>query len=477
MEDRKYKLIREGFLSRWPVSHWGKKHLPVYRVKALRNIPKHGVNKGDLGGYVTNPLTLPHDDSSWIADEAQVFGNVFLKDDAYISGKAKVTCDSEKSVIKIEGKVRIFEEAQILLKDSPEGNPKNTIISGEVLICGNAKIRNLGYAIGRNIIIGGSADLEEVESIQGSAQISGNALLGKGVEIIGAIDKKTAISGSVALRAGSKVVNSVLNGEFTLDTGAVLSDVWIDDRGIVVNGEKVTYDAVTGLIPNAVIKVKNRSKRAITDADIKNLLKHLTDGVMDQEKALTAMEEYNKEKVVLADTKRALALEQNPELSQNRAIIDDAMLLLAEINDKNKAYETDIVKMIKYPVMVDKGYETTAEFHMALNRANRMSLNPAHPAFVDTVNAAEKAFLTAESYALKIASTGYTEVENKKVSKAKDLLAIASDEASSENEKTVAFQQAFKQLEGVIAVPEIAVETFRVKIGLKEIETLERKGS
>lgn len=47
---------------------------------------------------------------------------------------------------------------------------------------------------------------------------------------------------------------------------------------------------------------------------------------------------------------------------------------------------------------------------------------------------------------------------------------MAQHEGSNEHEKKVAFIQGFKQLEGIITVPEEAKDAFRVLVGLKEIE-------
>jgi hypothetical protein len=43
------------------------------------------------------------------------------------------------------------------------------------------------------------------------------------------------------------------------------------------------------------------------------------------------------------------------------------------------------------------------------------------------------------------------------------------DDAASENEKQVAFKQGLKQLEGIILVPENAIETFRVSAGIAQL--------
>jgi hypothetical protein len=44
------------------------------------------------------------------------------------------------------------------------------------------------------------------------------------------------------------------------------------------------------------------------------------------------------------------------------------------------------------------------------------------------------------------------------------------DVAATENEKINAFKQGFKQLEGIIIVPEQAVTALRVKAGIAELE-------
>lgn len=134
------------------------------------------------------------------------------------------------------------------------------------------------------------------------------------------------------------------------------------------------------------------------------------------------------------------------------------------------AYQEDIVKIIRYPVMTDRTDPYTLKMAKSVNHAKRLVINPDSVEFKEAVASLEDAFLEAESNALKIAATYLSEEDRKKTEKAKDLLAIAADEGSSENEKKQSFKQAFKQLEGVISVPEEAVDTFRVKIGLQELE-------
>lgn len=134
------------------------------------------------------------------------------------------------------------------------------------------------------------------------------------------------------------------------------------------------------------------------------------------------------------------------------------------------SYQEDIVKIIKYPVMTDRTDAYTLKMAKALNHAKRLVSTPDSVEFKDAVAALEDAFLEAESNAIKLSATTLSEADRKKVALAKDLLRVASDEASAENEKKMAFQRGFKTLEGVLTVPEAAVDAFRIKVGLKEIE-------
>lgn len=168
-------------------------------------------------------------------------------------------------------------------------------------------------------------------------------------------------------------------------------------------------------------------------------------------------------KAIEAPVKSVTTNENNEEAEQALALFD-------ELTGNIASYESDIVKILKYPAMTDRTDPFTREMIKAQANAKRLSAHPDSAKFIKAVAGLEDAFLSAESNALKLASTMLSAEGVKRTKNAKIMLAKASNEASSETEKKVAFTQAFKQLEGVIAVPEVAVETFRVKIGLQEIE-------
>lgn len=46
----------------------------VYQIRALRDIPRHGVNAGDLGGWVESEDNLSQEDDSWIGEYGTFLG-------------------------------------------------------------------------------------------------------------------------------------------------------------------------------------------------------------------------------------------------------------------------------------------------------------------------------------------------------------------------------------------------------------------
>lgn len=61
---RKYEFTGETM--RLFVPETPKRRITVHEIRALRDIPLHGVRKGDLGGWIENEGNLSHDDESWV---------------------------------------------------------------------------------------------------------------------------------------------------------------------------------------------------------------------------------------------------------------------------------------------------------------------------------------------------------------------------------------------------------------------------
>lgn len=450
-QPQKYKLVRPGW-GRDAFSKWGENDLPVYRVKALRDIPEHRVRKGDLGGYVTSKFTLSQEGSCWINGIAAALGNVIVTGDAYIGDDAFVSCDLDRFFIEVSGDAIIYGKAKIQVDNKPEhGSPSNCAISGNVSISGNARIFNTGEivgAVGKRIRISHHALVAGASKISGHAEISENATIHAGAVIEGDV---------------------IITNKATILEDAHVTDCKVYGNSIIEKSQKVNGETF-----GEPFKTEKELLRSFLD-DMHDRVRATAKVATPAIPAIPAVPAIPAIPAIPSFTLGWDAPKESPktikvEASSEEAETADAVLLLAEINEKFKAYETDIVKVIKYPVMTDSSYEPIALFRHALNRANRMAVNPAHTGFVEAVNKAEMSFLAAESYALKTASTLLTDGEKKKVSKVSDLLAVASNEASTEQEKKAAFTQAFKHLEGIIVVPDVAIDTFKVKIGLKELE-------
>lgn len=438
MKDAKYRLIRAGKMK----IHSTDVEAKFYRIQALRDIPKYGVKSGDLGGYVTRKDILSHDGTCWIADEAQAIGKVSVSDSAYVGGKAVVWVYSEfmeshsSAPVYLKGGFRIEENASI---ESRYGKTKRDFISGifegNAKIYGNAKLMNV-HRIYNNPKIYGDAFLDGAEVIAGSAKIYGKAYIGDGVTVKDDVE--------------------IYGQAFLNDKCTILGSSKIFDNAKIDEYAKIVDSVIAG--DTHIIKsqtVKDGKLNEMTIGSAVNTLDVIEASPPKPWFTLPPPPSWDQ-----------MAPQQKPQTPKGKVYLR----ILKDVQEKIEAYETDIVKIIKYPVMTDRTDPFTQEMVVALNNAQRWSEDPDGDDFKDAVGTLEKAYLAAESNALKLASTMLSAEDKKKAQRAKDLLSIASNEASSEQEKKASFQQAFKQLEGVIAVPEAAVDTFRVKIGLAEIE-------
>jgi carbonic anhydrase/acetyltransferase-like protein (isoleucine patch superfamily) len=414
MGSKKYRLLsRERIVP--DISNWtpgvARK---LYRIQALRDIPEHGVKKGDIGGYVSSKYTLSQEGSCWIAFGAKAIGAVFISEDAYLGDSSVALCDFSKSSLNIKGSVQLLDNAEVYI--SGDGNKSS--IGGNAKFFGSSRTYNLSEAKG-NIRVYGDAMLHGPKSLLGDIEIYGNASLRAGSVIKGT----TKIFDHAIIHTKAVVTDCIVHGKAQIGEGESVSNDSFEEEGIFINLKKK--------IPKIVIG------------------------------------EENKPVEVLDDTEKDIA---SPSSRKHKGKTEKILELFSQLKNDIASYETDIVKIIKYPVMTDRTDSYTMKMTRLIKKAERLADFPEDPDFAETVSELEEAFLAAESNALKIASTMFSDADRKKTEKAKDLLAIASNEGSAENEKKTAFKQAFKQLEGVVVVPEAAIDAFRIKIGLQELE-------
>lgn len=421
---KKYKLLKaEKIIPN--TSGWSGAVRTVYRIQALRDIPEHGVKRGDLGGLVAGKHILSHEGSCWIGYGATVLRFATVKDDAYIGGNVYILSDFSSHQITIQDNARIEDGANVYLSKEDEAiGPKNSmVVGGNSIICGNAEVGNMIRSDG-NVKISGNAKVKGGR-LSDNVAVYDNAVVHKDCTLSGS----TRIAGDAIVHEGTIVMNCAVYGKAQIGPKEHISDDVFSKEGMFVSAKKKVPEIIIGSEPSVVAQFAKTPLESMPSAKNK---KEIKAGVKSKTEKL-------------AD-------------------------LFSEIKENVASYETDIVKIIKYPVMTDKTDLHTMKMFKLLKKVERLSETPADPEFEETLSDLEDAFMVAEANALKLAATLLTEAEQKKTKEARQMIAKASDEASTESEKKVAFVQAFKKLEGVIAVPEIAVDTFRAKIGLQEIE-------
>ena len=70
------------------------------QIRAVRDIPKIGVKKGDVGGFVKSFGNLSQSGDAWVSGNAEVYGDAEVSGNAKVSGDAKVKCHLDFVVLK-----------------------------------------------------------------------------------------------------------------------------------------------------------------------------------------------------------------------------------------------------------------------------------------------------------------------------------------------------------------------------------------
>ncbi|GAA1921041.1 hypothetical protein GCM10009775_11900 [Microbacterium aoyamense] len=138
-------------------------------------------------------------------------------------------------------------------------------------------------------------------------------------------------------------------------------------------------------------------------------------------------------------------------------------------------YELDVAKLIAFPAMSDGRQPLTAAFLRAQRIADglrpaspKARLTPAQLAeYRNAVADYEVAFDVAERDARRIKDTSFTDTERKRLDKAKQLLAVAVDQAATPAERQIAYRRVREELDGLIALSDDAIEVLETKVALE----------
>ena len=143
--DKKYKLTDETILH---------KSKTLYRIEALRDF--NDVKKGDKGGFIECEDNLSQEGNCWIYDNAKVFNNAIVRDNACVYdiaevyGNAKVAMNAMvydmaniSDDARIESYAKVYGEADINGHAFIGGSTRvyeEAIVRGIVVIKGSSKI-------------------------------------------------------------------------------------------------------------------------------------------------------------------------------------------------------------------------------------------------------------------------------------------------------------------------------------------------
>lgn len=135
-------------------------------------------------------------------------------------------------------------------------------------------------------------------------------------------------------------------------------------------------------------------------------------------------------------------------------------------------FELDVAKLIDYPLVTDMREPLTQTFHRAKRVAD--GLRPeehgelrdegALERYREAVRDYEVAFEAAVREAKRRAQSGFSDAERSRLGSAQRLMALAEDEASTTAERQIAYRQARKELDGLIALPDATTHDIERRI-------------
>lgn len=215
--------------------------LRLYRIKAVRDIPKYSVKAGDLGGLVQTPLNLSQDGDCWVGYDAKIIGN------ARVSGDAQIITGSRiKDNAIIDGKVCISESV-INDRVTISGNVKiiNSVIYNDVIIKNAKKIKDCH--IYEKVSISGKVTINNSRcyanaNLSGNVSIDDSGIFG-GIISKNAVIKKSRIFDCATISDNAFIINSCIKDNSNVSEKAYITDSIILDSSIISGNAIIANNA------------------------------------------------------------------------------------------------------------------------------------------------------------------------------------------------------------------------------------------
>lgn len=103
----------------------------AHQIVALKDIPKHGVRAGDLGGWIQHERNLTHLDDCWVGEGCVVHGSAKIRSHALVAGLSEiggstlVMGNARVIDVRLTGSCRVGGEARVI---GPIDGDKNKYI-------------------------------------------------------------------------------------------------------------------------------------------------------------------------------------------------------------------------------------------------------------------------------------------------------------------------------------------------------------
>lgn len=190
----------------------------LYRIRALRDFGR--VKKGDIGGRIVSEECLSHLGECWVYDNARIYRNCVLKDNAVIGDSAVIINGGT-----VHGNAKICGNAMVSDKAEVYGNAtilSNSLITHNAHVYGNATVRD-------------SSSVSGYARVFGRANVMGNSdVRDKGTVFDGAIIDSSVVSGNAVVRGNAKIISASVCGDAVVfDNQQVLHYCEVDLSNIV----------------------------------------------------------------------------------------------------------------------------------------------------------------------------------------------------------------------------------------------------
>ena len=173
----------------------------LHRIKALRDV-NDNVKAGDLGGWVESENNLSQDGKCWIYDEATVFDDARVEENAIIQGQASLFMQAiakgncricggaiVADAATVEGHATVYHQARVLGKSKISGHAniyQHAYITNDAVVEGSVAghsevleraVIHAGAKIMHYALVDNAAEVHSGVTIRGCAEIHGNAVL------------------------------------------------------------------------------------------------------------------------------------------------------------------------------------------------------------------------------------------------------------------------------------------------------------